>query len=245
MTSYKFKLQRITPAVAKELILTYIDSGVPISRSDIVSKISEVHIRLGGIESSTNLNHTVKKALNDLSKSDIAHNAGYGYWKISGFSENKFLPEESQEEIPSETAGPSETADESTAVSFEDDDDVSVDGSPTFGEGRESVYAYYYPTYRKFAEVTGEDSWPIKIGRTLSKAEWRVKNQVGTALPEYPEMCLVFKTDSSSLVETLLHATLEFRGKRIMNSPGKEWFLTNQEEILSVLGYQSEPEPAG
>ena len=71
------------------------------------------------------------------------------------------------------------------------------------GDGPESVYVYYYPAYRKLARLQGKTSWPCKIGRTVGRVTERVIGQ-GTALPEKPQVAIIFKTDKDCTAPNFL-----------------------------------------
>ena len=97
------------------------------------------------------------------------------------------------------------------------------------GDGNSSVYAYYYPKYRK----NGEADFPIKIGRSIDYPD-RIKAQT-TGMPEKPEVSVVWRTDQPEAAERLLHGLLKFRGKHKLDAPGREWFRTSPDEIRQII----------
>lgn len=105
------------------------------------------------------------------------------------------------------------------------------------GTGTQAVYVYYFPAYRELAMRRGETSWPMKIGRTNGPSQVRINEQCGTAMPERPIMGLVYRTDQASTGERLLHSTLTTRGRKMDDAPGKEWFLTNLDEVREILDF--------
>ena len=100
-------------------------------------------------------------------------------------------------------------------------------------EGRDSVYLFYYPTYKELAEKNGEEFWQCKIGRTVDSVEKRVGTQ-STGNPEKAIIALEFKTDHPNELEAALHAILKFRGRHAAEGGGVEWFKTNPDEVNRI-----------
>ena len=65
----------------------------------------------------------------------------------------------------------------------------------------------------------------------------RVVDQVGTALPERPEIRLAVMTDNSAALEKMLHSILSQAGRSFDDAPGTEWYRTNEDEIESILAF--------
>lgn len=103
------------------------------------------------------------------------------------------------------------------------------------GEGHESVYVWYAKIELECANLKGDSSFACKVGRTKGDVTARLIAQGSfTAFPSEPIVPLVIRTRDSQTLETLIHATLEYAGKRITNSRGTEWFKTNPQEIESI-----------
>jgi hypothetical protein len=94
------------------------------------------------------------------------------------------------------------------------------------GEGPKVVYAYGYRC--------APDR--LKIGLTEGDTVQRIAAQVSTSTPDKPTLFLEIKTHDCGSLERAIHATLEYRGRKIYGA-GKEWFKATREEIVSV--YQS------
>ena len=107
----------------------------------------------------------------------------------------------------------------------------------SIGSGSESIYLYYLPTYRRYAESLGAPHWPCNIGRTEDEVTARVSQQIGDQLPEKPQIALILKTDNCRTLEKKIHDALKRKGKHIQDAIGKEWFLTSPSEVLAI--YQS------
>ena len=102
------------------------------------------------------------------------------------------------------------------------------------GSGSGSVYVYYYPTYKAFAELKGESVYRCKVGISRTEALGRVRSQV-TAAPEVPVVGLVILTDTPKATEKVIHSMLEMRGKRMTDTPGQEWYATNPSEVEKIF----------
>ena len=104
-------------------------------------------------------------------------------------------------------------------------DKVSVSEVEEIGSGSESVYLYYFPTYRRYAESLGNSRWPCNIGQTEGYVAYRVYEQIGDQLPEKPQLALILRTDDCRWLEAKIHAALKRKGKQIEDAIGEEWFI--------------------
>ena len=113
-----------------------------------------------------------------------------------------------------------------------------------FGEGTHWVYLYYFKKDKEEAESKGASVWKCKIGaaggltrtgnRKTDAPEKRVKSQTsGTPVP--PRIALLLRTDSHTTLETVIQGTLTLQGKHLPQAQGKEWFLTNPSEVVSIV----------
>ena len=108
-------------------------------------------------------------------------------------------------------------------------------GPRTTGEGDDCVYVYYYPAYQRLAEYENNPFWPCKIGHTVQyNPNNRIISQVGTAMPEEPEIGIIIKTDNPSDLEQRIHNMLKEFNRHIENAPGTEWFLTNPNQVEEI-----------
>ncbi len=101
----------------------------------------------------------------------------------------------------------------------------AVDSSDVLrlGEGPKVVYAYGYRC--------APDR--LKIGLTENDTVQRIAAQISTSTPDRPVLLLEIKTRDCNSLERAIHATLEYRGRRIKGA-GKEWFRANREEIVAI-----------
>ena len=103
------------------------------------------------------------------------------------------------------------------------------------GEGREKVYGWYLPTYRRLAKSEGHGHFPLKVGRTAREtATDRIEEHVGT-VPERPKLGFMFKTDAASDWEQFIHGHLKLHGRHIAAAVGTEWFNTSPEELKAIV----------
>jgi hypothetical protein len=108
-------------------------------------------------------------------------------------------------------------------------DDIEAEEEELDGPRTEpSVYWYTFPAYRS---KTGP--YPIKIGRGTDP-EARIRSQV-TAMPEQPIVLGKYEHADPTTLERALHSVLILRGKRKMDAPGTEWFVTTPEEIEALI----------
>lgn len=125
--------------------------------------------------------------------------------------------------------------------------DFNDDGQfdyPSFGTGPETVYIYYYKSYKLLAEINGLAYWPCKIGLSVSKVSDRLRQQQ-EAMPESPIVPFVIKTTNCKELEILLHVscapfnesrrwpTMPKTAKRY-SAGGTEWYLVNPMEIYDI-----------
>lgn len=205
---YKYSGERLTPKMARELILE-LCAGQTDPKKDIVRKVDKEHVERGGRTAETKV-HPVTNALNHLKGMGLADNVDTGIWKIDAKTDDEAIG---------------------------DVDDESDDGVRQIGSGNNSVYVYYYPTYKQCAELRGTDTWPCKIGRSeYQNPIHRILEQAGTGMPEKPEIVLVIQTNVPAEVEKAMHRLLD--RDRMSDAPGTEWFITNPsrvEEIYEII----------
>jgi hypothetical protein len=92
------------------------------------------------------------------------------------------------------------------------------------GEGQKVVYAYGYHC--------APDR--LKIGLTEGDAAQRIAAQISTGTPDKPTLLLEIKTHDCNALEKAIHATLDYRGRKVRGG-GKEWFKTNREEVIAIF----------
>lgn len=101
------------------------------------------------------------------------------------------------------------------------------------GNGSQSVYGWYLLAYRQLADMKGEEVFPMKIGTTISGSFGRAKTHIGTA-PEKPVLGFLLRVDQAAKIEGDLQKYLKEKGRHMPEALGKEWFLTNPNELYSL-----------
>ena len=201
----KYFGKRLTMSIARELILEFF-KGQIVHRQDIIRKVDKIYLERGG-KPSGNIVHPVVDALNNLKSKELANNPnpGDGIWTIYG-----------------------ETDDEEVGDIDDSDEEVRQIGS-----GNNSVYVYYYPTYRERAELRGEETWACKVGRSeYQNPIHRILEQAGTGMPEKPKIALVIQTNRPTDLENAMHTLLD--RDRMSDAPGTEWFMTNPSRVEDI-----------
>ena len=227
---YQFKGLPLTAAVAEHIIRSQL-AGQQLKRAKIVDYVERFHGANGGFPcQAADLSRTVKKALDNIKVSGGAENPSTGYWRISS---------DSGELQQDQSAG-------DTPIAEEEGESEAQVFQPLMllGEGDESVYLYYYPAYKAIALAGGSDKWLCKIGRTDSSASLRISSQ-STGMPERPEIGLVYRTNDSRTLESVLHGILSLRNQWSESSPGVEWFNTSVEDVLTIIRFVEDPRATG
>ena len=210
-SQYEYAEKPLTPNRAQHLIIELF-AGQTVQKQEIMQVVDETHLERDGLPSRARFHHPVTLALCNMKREGCAENPRQGVWFIS-----------------SRPQGDEKTDDENINA-----EETDLEPEKTIGSGKDSVYLYYYPSYQRLAELEGEEVWPCKIGKTTRNAISRITSQTRTALPEYPKVGLVIKTDELRLMETTIQNILKIQGKQKMDAPGTEWFLTSPNEVEQV-----------
>ena len=209
MEDYKYKGKSLTGTIASDLILELFDKQTLVPTKKIEEEVKKNHRSRGGLDQTRPTNPIVANGLSRLRKQGKAtnrqeHGARTGFWNINSAGIDADIPKK----------------------------DKPKKGVLTVGEGSDTVYLYYFPTYRSYAKSKKQKSYPCKIGRTEAKDPVAyVMNQAGTALPERPILGLFMKTDDPVGLEARIHQALDSCDARMRAAPGEEWFFTNVEQV--------------
>jgi len=207
--NYKYSKLELTPTIFKELLIQFFD-GKQFDRQTAIETILSYHKDNSGlIKEGKSIISVFKKATQILQGSGI-ENLGYGIWKLNYKIRDTEIVE-SKKQI---------------------EETVFVD--KCIGCGNNSVYVYYYDSYKELAELKGESIWQCKIGRTDVNPLQRIVSQVGTCYPELPHIALVINCNDSAALESALHSILKYKHRHISNAPGKEWYSTSPSEIEEI-----------
>jgi len=220
--AYRYLGVPLTSAVAEFVIVSQL-GGKQLKRSQVVNFVERYHAEHGGLPcQAADIARTVKKALDTIKAKGGAQNPSVGWWRISSLIDGE-----------GETQGESSTDGLCEGIT-----DVSehLTTLSEIGDGDESIYLYYYPAYKAAALASGSSKWLCKIGRTDSSASIRISSQA-TGMPETPEIGLVYHTNDSRALESVLHGILSLRNQWSEASPGVEWFITSPEDVTSIIEY--------
>ncbi len=223
---YEFIGKPIVPKIVASLALKLFN-GEQVASRRIAENTRAVHLERGGLPGNAeNMHDVVKKAMRHMKKNGLATFISKGIWQI-GVSNPDDLDDEN------DTDDGDDADDEDTIT-----EEIASPGlwpSPRIvGTGAEAIYIYYFPEYKKQAIARNERSWRCKIGRSTRDAMDRIRQQVTTSMPEFPETT-VFLTEKSGDLEKALHAVLTLRGQKALDTPGNEWFVTSPEEVLELI----------
>ena len=208
---YEYLEKPLTPSIAEKLIQELF-AGQTVQKQEMMPIIDETHHERGGQPSKARFHHPVTLALSKMKREGHAENPRQGVWFIS----------------------PSSQDDQNMEDESLNSEEVNLDAEKTVGSGENSVYLYYFPAYKRLAELQGEQVWPCKIGKTRYEVISRISSQTRTALPEYPKIGLVIKTDEVRLMETTIQNIMKLQGKQKSDAPGTEWFITSPGEVEQV-----------
>ena len=210
---YEYIEKPLTPSIAQSLIIELFAEQT-VQKQEMMRVVDETHLERGGQPSRARFHHPVTLALRSMKREGLAENPnpGDGNWFI-------FLRPQGDEGVDDENVNSEET---------------DLEPERTIGSGESSVYLYYYPAYQRLAELESKKVWPCKIGKTTRNAISRITSQTRTALPEYPKVGLIIKTDELRLMETTIQNILKLQGKQKKDAPGKEWFVTSPNEVEQV-----------
>ena len=199
----------LIPSVAQDIIWRDLH-GKTLKRIEIIKHVVSETSRLGMVIGKQSPDKVVKKALSSLAEIGNATKLkhGTGWWQI-GPSEPQSMPNTEQNAQSNETP---------SAMSS-------------------CLYVYYYETYKKLATLQNQKHWRCKIGKASNSAKCRVAEQCGTGTPEKPILAFQFLSQDCDSLEKAVHAVLRARGRWLDDTNGREWFLTNPEEVEEICKF--------
>lgn len=117
---------------------------------------------------------------------------------------------------------------------------IDSDDLVQMGEGPEEVYAYTFPSLVELAHFKRQSFYPIKIGYTADKDIGtfnRVRSQVSenAAYPEKIKLLFIFRCKDGRAAEVEVHRRLRTANRRLQSAVGREWFLSNAEELRQLF----------
>lgn len=120
-----------------------------------------------------------------------------------------------------------------------------------FGEGSGSVYLYYFPCQKKHVQQVGAPVWECKIGYTeeedvhayIERQAKKSRKLFDIPDTEYPEMPVLFKTDTPKELETQIHKILKLFRRKVKIKKQREWFFTNPDEVIQIYLFLDDFDP--
>ena len=153
-----------TPALCEPFIVAYLEAQGLTSRANLVEAINSAWKENAGTPLPDGYSvHRVKKALSRLVDEGVVMSPIFSYYTLIGEDS------ESIATIPIDSPIDDDLADSlDEEIAEENAFELEV------GDGSQTVYTFYLPTFRDAAEAQGKDRWPIKIGMTATgSVVWR------------------------------------------------------------------------
>lgn len=213
--NYLYKNLELTPNIFAHVAL-HLCHETQRPRRDVINGVVKFHQTNGGLINKNNYRSAFKKASEVLRGKKAVKQRGNGQWL--------FGPIVNQTNVQLDSYVLSV---EATQIPIDE----------TLGSGNETVYVFYYDTYRKLAEINGQKHWQCKVGMTSQQTISRIFSQAGTAYPENPHIAIEFKCDDAKRLENAFHSVLSFRKRKVESAPGNEWYYTTPEELKEIFEF--------
>lgn len=165
-------------------------------------------------DGSENLHYLFLKAKNLLEKECMIKRIKHGWYFISSEGVDDVEEEDADEDLSEQSYISSSTR--------------------VLGSGSSEVYVYTYPGYPELARLKGDSEYRLKIGMTTIGHDLRFKTSSHTDEPEYREVLLIINTDHPEQLEKMIHAILDMSGHKLEDTPGREWYRSSPEAIVSI-----------
>ena len=190
--------------------------GSPYTKRELVDWVVKRHQKVGGVVVANPMSQA-KKSLVRLVDNGTFEHVGNGLYRKLGDAGAHRIDE-------------SLMARDHASAPSEEPESQAVQSEVEVGSGCNTIYGWYYPSYRTLAELQGRDTWPIKVGRSDVHPKTRMISSSGFS-PEKPILAFVHNVDDSENCEKYYHAILSAQGKNIDDAQGSEWFMTNLAEL--------------
>ena len=111
---------------------------------------------------------------------------------------------------------------------------AGVDVARMVGQGKQSVYCYFYEADRVHSTTKGLVCWPCKVGLATRDAAGRLREQGAITSRSAPAVwALEIRTDDASGLERAIHRVLKYAGRQTTGG-GAEWFLTTPQMVEAI-----------
>lgn len=209
-SEYKYKGKPLNLPIARYIIETHF-AGKTKKRIDLIREVDAYHLENGGLTTEYKRQHPVGLALSDLKKKGLVRSLSLGTWYIK-----------------------SQTSETSQSSSDTKNDENESAAPKIIGGGKAYVYLYYLPNDKRLAELEDKSTFECKIGETVHYPDYRIWEQIKTALSDEPIIGLIIKTDVRKELEQYIHDVLKAVGRHKENALGTEWFFTNPDEVEKI-----------
>lgn len=109
-----------------------------------------------------------------------------------------------------------------------------VDVERVVGQGRQTVYCYFYEADRVHSKTKGLTCWPCKVGLATRDAAGRLREQGAITSRSAPAVwALEIRTDDAGSLERAIHRVLKYAGRQTTGG-GAEWFLTTPQMVEAI-----------
>jgi hypothetical protein len=227
--------QEPTAATLEPVIAAYLERHGPTKRSVLAHEIEAQWLAASGQPFTSDVMVKVKKALNHMEqRGSVISTGAFGVWALPDEDGSSSLGAVAPEAVEAGDSRSTQGHDE------DDEDEVPAQSSDLIelGGGEQLVYCFYLPTYREKATHSGQDRWPIKIGRTTGSLTTRLAS-LSTAMPEAPVISVLIRTHNADVLEKAIQNILSFRGRWMSEAGGSEWYSTNPQEIAQIYEFVS------
>ncbi len=218
----------------KEMIREVLSAGVWTKRSELVRQVCRLIEERGVPARQSSVTVAVKKCLRDMK------DAGEVQGGLDGgtFAHYRIAPDFEAAVAPAPPAGdngqlPNDPAAPPVAPKAEPAHGT-VEVERVVGQGRQTVYCYFYEADRVHSKTKGLTCWPCKVGLATRDAAGRLREQGAITSRSAPAVwALEIRTDDAGGLERAIHRVLKYAGRQTTGG-GAEWFLTTPQMVEAI-----------
>ena len=215
--------KKLSADILRHLCPHVFRTGEILKRNVICERIKDYHIKITGNEISQTtgeIGTAAKKSIFNENSNLFEVREGVGNYEYIGtaYGEGYILPEDPVEDEVEET------------------DYVPQQHLEAKDNGRELLYVWWHNDSEELANLKDITKWAMKVGKHNSPNVGNRFSNYTVAVPHHIKLGLTVSCANSSNVERAVHSVLNNRGAKI-NEEGKEWYLTNIDEVLEILRF--------
>lgn len=225
----------------KEMIRAALSAGAWTKRSEIVRYVCRMIEERGVAARQASVTTAVKKVLREMKDAGEIYgglDAGsFAHYKLAGDATPplEVLPAAAVAAtapalVPSPQSVEPQPVEQGQAVR----PGAGVDVERKVGQGRQTVYCYFYEADRVHSKTKGLTCWPCKVGLATRDAAGRLREQGAITSRSAPAVwALEIKTDDAGGLERAIHRVLKYAGRQTTGG-GAEWFLTSPQMVEAI-----------